>query len=42
MIIVISYEDKYKQLIENEITRYHKHWTDIIKIVKVEERYERD
>jgi len=38
----ISYEIKYKQLIENKINIYHKKWDDIIKIIKVEERYERD
>jgi len=37
-----TYENKYKLLIENEITRYHIKWNDIIQIIKIEERYERD
>ena len=37
-----SYENKYKRLVEQEISIYHKKWNDIIKIIKVEERYERE
>lgn len=37
-----SLEIKYKSIIEKEINKYDKKWSDIIKIVKVEERYERD
>ena len=36
----LSYETKYKILIENEIKKYCKKWSDIVKIVKVEERHE--
>jgi chromosomal replication initiation ATPase DnaA len=41
-------EDKYKSLIEEELETYNKNrsikkeWKDIIKIVKIETRYERD
>jgi hypothetical protein len=38
----ISYENRYKSIIENEINKYQKKWDDIISIIKVEERYERD
>jgi hypothetical protein len=37
----MSYQNKYKSLIENEISKYYKKWNDIKKIIKVEEREER-
>ena len=37
-----SYEHKYKHLVEYEITKNNKNWDDIVKIKKVERRYERD
>jgi len=37
----MSYQNKYKLLIENEISKEKKNWNDIIKIIKVEEREER-
>lgn len=36
-----SCESKYKSLIENELNDHGKKWTDIIKVIKVEERRER-
>lgn len=38
----IKYESKYKTLIEYEITKKNKKWEDIVKIIKVESRYERE
>jgi len=38
----VHYENKYSYLVNYEIAKYHKNWNDIVKIVKVEERYERD
>ena len=35
------FEDKYKNLVKNEINKYGKEWNDVSKIIKVEERYER-
>jgi hypothetical protein len=35
-----SCESKYKTLIENEIAKIDKKWSDITKIIKVEKRYE--
>jgi len=37
----VNYETKYKILIENEINNSGKKWCEIIKIIKVEERFER-
>lgn len=37
-----TFENKYKLLIEKHITKYNIKWSDIRKIIKVEERYERD
>lgn len=34
-------ETKYKNIVEYEINDYDKKWCDIIKIIKVEKRYER-
>ena len=40
----LSSETKYKNMIENKITNYGngKKWENITKIIKVEERYERE
>ena len=38
----LSSETKYKTLIENEINKYNKTWCEITKILKAEERYERN
>ena len=38
----VLYETKYKLFVQNEIIKYHKKWSDIIKIIKVERRYERN
>jgi hypothetical protein len=35
-------EDKYKKLIEQELKMNNKSWTNILKIIKEETRYERD
>ena len=35
------YETKYKSMIENEMNNHGKIWSDIIKIIKVESRFER-
>ena len=35
------YESKYKQMIETEMSVYDTQWSDIIKVVKMEERYRR-
>jgi hypothetical protein len=37
-----TYADKYKNLIEYEILKNDKNWEDIVKIIKVESRYERE
>jgi hypothetical protein len=37
-----QYANKYKMLVEDELAEYDKQWSDIVKIVKVEERYKRD
>jgi chromosomal replication initiation ATPase DnaA len=34
-----AFENKYKQLVEDNIKEYNKTWNDITKIMKVEERY---
>jgi hypothetical protein len=34
-------EMKYKSLVETEINKYNKKWNEIIKIIKIESRYER-
>jgi len=39
--IKLSYENKYKKLIEDDLKLYKKTWNDVNKIVKVENRYER-
>jgi hypothetical protein len=39
--IQLSFETKYKTIIDNEINKNNMRWGDIHKIVKVEERYER-
>jgi chromosomal replication initiation ATPase DnaA len=36
-----SFENKYKQVIENEIKLCNKTWNDVNKIIKIEDRYER-
>jgi hypothetical protein len=36
-----SCESKYKTLVENEINKYDKKWSEITKIIKIEERHER-
>jgi hypothetical protein len=36
-----SCESKYKMLVENEINKCGKTWSDVTKIIKVEERHER-
>jgi len=36
-----SCESKYKTLVENELIRYDKNWSDVIKIIKLEVRRER-
>jgi hypothetical protein len=40
--LIPNYELKYKYKIENELKNDKKEWKDIIKIVKSENRYERD
>jgi len=37
----ISFENKYKQIIENDIKRFNKTLNDVNKIIKIENRYER-
>jgi hypothetical protein len=37
----LSFENKYKKLIENEINLINKKWSDINEIIKIENRYER-
>ena len=39
--VKLSYENKYKKLIEDDLKLYKKTWNDIKKIIKVENRYER-
>lgn len=34
------FETKYKNVLDNKIKYHNKSWSDIIKIVKVEDRYE--
>jgi hypothetical protein len=36
----LSFETKYKNIIENEIVKNGKKWSDITKVIKVEERYQ--
>ena len=40
--IKLSFETKYKTIIDNEINKNNMRWAHIHKIVKVEERYERE
>ena len=40
--IKLSFETKYKTIIDNEINKNNIRWCDIHKIVKLEERYERE
>jgi hypothetical protein len=40
--IQLSFETKYKMIIDNEINTHNMRWSHIHKIVKVEERYERE
>jgi hypothetical protein len=35
----LSFETKYKHFVENEFNKYNKVWSDITKIIKVEERH---
>jgi RNase P/RNase MRP subunit p30 len=37
----LSFERKYKSLVEDKINERNKKWSDIKKIIKVERRYER-
>lgn len=37
----LSFEIKYKTLVENEIAKHGKEWSEITKIIKVEERRDR-
>ncbi len=37
----LNYETKYKTIIENEMNQYNIKWSDVTKIIKVENRYER-
>jgi hypothetical protein len=39
--VKLSYENKYKKLIEDELKLDKKTWNDVNKIIKVENRYER-
>ena len=36
-----SCSEKYKTIVESELNRYNKKWSDVIQIIKVEERRER-
>ena len=37
----LSFDIKYRNIIENEINKYNKKWYEVTKVVKIEERYER-
>ena len=37
----VSFENKYKKIIENELIIRNKTWVDVNKILKIENRYER-
>ena len=37
----LSFENKYKKIVENELQIYNKTWNDVNKIIKIENRYER-
>ena len=37
-----SFETKYKTIIDNEINKNNMRWDNICKIIKLEERYERE
>jgi hypothetical protein len=37
----LSFENKYKKIIENELNIYNKSWNDIHKIIKIENRYKK-
>ena len=39
--IKVSFENKYKKIIENDLNIYNKTWNDVDKIIKIENRYER-
>lgn len=41
IFVKLSYENKYKKLIEDNLKLYKKTWNDVNKIIKVENRYER-
>jgi len=38
----LSFEKKYKKIIEDEISLFNKTWNDVSKIIKIEHRYERN
>ena len=38
--VKLSYENKYKKLIEDDLRLYKKTWNNVNKIIKVENRYE--
>ena len=38
----ISFENKYKKTVENELKIVNKVWDDVNKIIKIESRYERE
>ena len=37
----LSFENKYKKIIDDDLKLYNKTWNDINKIIKIEHRYER-
>jgi chromosomal replication initiation ATPase DnaA len=37
----LSFENKYKKIIEDELMLLNKYWNDVNKIIKIENRYER-
>lgn len=37
----LSFENKYKQMIEDKLNFFNKTWNDVSKIIKIENRYER-
>jgi hypothetical protein len=37
----LSFENKYKKIIENEINVFNKTLNDVNKVIKIENRYER-
>jgi hypothetical protein len=38
----LSFENKYKKTVENELKIVRKTWNDVNKIIKIEDRHERD